>query len=54
MSGGAKQPWKVIAIAVVLPGPAAFLLALAGLAAIIGLYIYEYVFVMAPQDIPNS
>ncbi|NOX63711.1 MAG: polysulfide reductase NrfD [Chloroflexi bacterium] len=28
--------------------------ALAGLAAIIGLYFYEYAFVMAPQEIPNS
>ena len=28
--------------------------ALAGLASIIGLYFYEYAFVMAPQDIPNS
>lgn len=30
------------------------LLALAGLAAIVGLYFYEYAFVMAPQEIPNS
>jgi Fe-S-cluster-containing dehydrogenase component/formate-dependent nitrite reductase membrane component NrfD len=28
--------------------------ALAGLVAIIGLYLYEYAFVMAPQEIPNS
>ncbi|GAB4273533.1 MAG: polysulfide reductase NrfD [Candidatus Promineifilaceae bacterium] len=28
--------------------------ALAGLAAAIGLYLYEYAFVMAPQEIPNS
>ena len=28
--------------------------ALAGIAAIIGLYFYEYAFVMAPQEIPNS
>jgi hypothetical protein len=28
--------------------------ALAGLASIIGLYLYEYAFVMAPQEIPNS
>ncbi len=32
------------------PWPAA----LAGLAAIVGLYFYEYAFVMAPQRIPNS
>jgi formate-dependent nitrite reductase membrane component NrfD/ferredoxin len=28
--------------------------AAAGLAAIVGLYLYEYAFVMAPQEIPNS
>jgi hypothetical protein len=28
--------------------------ALAGLCAIVGLYLYEYAFVMAPQEIPNS
>jgi len=28
--------------------------AIAGLCAIIGLYLFEYAFVMAPQDIPNS
>jgi formate-dependent nitrite reductase membrane component NrfD/ferredoxin len=28
--------------------------AIAGLCAVIGLYFYEYAFVMAPQDIPNS
>ena len=31
-----------------------WLAALAGLAAIVGLYFYEYAFVMAPQRIPNS
>ena len=30
------------------------LTALAGLLAIVGLYLYEYAFVMAPQEIPNS
>ncbi len=30
------------------------LLALAGLCAIVGLYYFEYAFVMAPQDLPNS
>lgn len=29
-------------------------LALAGLCAIVGLYLYEYAFVLAPQEIPNS
>jgi formate-dependent nitrite reductase membrane component NrfD len=28
--------------------------AVAGLCAVIGLYLYEYAFVMAPQEIPNS
>ncbi len=30
------------------------LLAVGGIAAIIGLYLFEYAFVMAPQEIPNS
>jgi hypothetical protein len=30
------------------------LVALAGLCAIAGLYFFEYAFVMAPQEIPNS
>ena len=33
-------------------GPA--VLAIAALAAVAGLYLYEYAFVMAPQEIPNS
>ena len=28
--------------------------AVAGLCAVIGLYLFEYAFVMAPQEIPNS
>ncbi len=28
--------------------------AIAAVCAIVGLYMYEYAFVMAPQDIPNS
>jgi formate-dependent nitrite reductase membrane component NrfD len=31
-----------------------FVVAAAGLCAIVGLYLYEYAFVMAPQEIPNS
>ena len=31
-----------------------FLAVLAAVAAIVGLYAFEYAFVMAPQDIPNS
>ncbi len=30
------------------------LAAIAGLAALVGLYLYEYAFVMAPQEVPNS
>ena len=37
-----------------LVGGTAFLGAIAALAAIIGLYLFEYAFVMAPQEIPNS
>ncbi len=39
---------------VVSPAIAAPLLALAAAATLIGLYYYEYAFVMAPQEIPNS
>jgi hypothetical protein len=35
-------------------GALAALAALAGLCAIAGLYAFEYAFVMAPQEIPNS
>jgi len=28
--------------------------ALAAVAAIAGLFVYEYIFIMAPQEIPNS
>ena len=31
-----------------------FVVAIGGLLALIGLYLYEYAFVMAPQEIPNS
>lgn len=37
-----------------LAGGTVLLGAIAGAAAIIGLYFYEYAFVMAPQEIPNS
>ena len=36
------------------PGTAPLVLAAAALAAVAGLYLYEYAFVMAPQEIPNS
>jgi Fe-S-cluster-containing dehydrogenase component/formate-dependent nitrite reductase membrane component NrfD len=45
----------LIAFFVIAPSTTApILLAAAAAAAIAGLYFYEYVFVMAPQDIPNS
>jgi hypothetical protein len=31
-----------------------YLSALGGLAALVGLYLYEHAFVMAPQELPNS
>jgi Fe-S-cluster-containing dehydrogenase component/formate-dependent nitrite reductase membrane component NrfD len=34
--------------------PNFFVVAAAGLSTLIGLYLYEYAFVMAPQEIPNS
>jgi Fe-S-cluster-containing dehydrogenase component/formate-dependent nitrite reductase membrane component NrfD len=36
------------------PGGVLWLGAIAALAAVAGLYLYEYAFVMAPQEIPNS
>jgi formate-dependent nitrite reductase membrane component NrfD len=36
------------------PGLAPFLLTLAAILTIIGLYLFEYAFVMAPQEVPNS
>jgi Fe-S-cluster-containing dehydrogenase component/formate-dependent nitrite reductase membrane component NrfD len=51
---GHLLPLALIALAAIIAGPSALLLAIAAIAAIIGLYLYEYVFVMAPQDIPNS
>ncbi len=45
---GHVLPLALVLVGGVLPG------ALAGLCAITGLYAYEYAFVMAPQDIPNS
>jgi hypothetical protein len=43
-----------LALAAVWISGQAVLGAIAGLAAIAGLYAYEYAFVMAPQEIPNS
>jgi hypothetical protein len=36
------------------PGLAPIFLPVAALTAIIGLYLFEYAFVMAPQEVPNS
>ncbi len=46
----------IILLLLAMPLSAAFpaLAALAGLCAIVGLYLYEYAFVMAPQEIQNS
>ena len=51
---GTVLPLALLALGTFFGGASAFLLAIAAIAAIAGLYLYEYVFVMAPQDIPNS
>jgi Fe-S-cluster-containing dehydrogenase component/formate-dependent nitrite reductase membrane component NrfD len=43
-----------IALAFLTGGAALILLAAAGLLSIVGLFAYEWVFVMAPQDVPNN
>ncbi|HET9222548.1 MAG TPA: NrfD/PsrC family molybdoenzyme membrane anchor subunit, partial [Roseiflexaceae bacterium] len=47
-------PLLLIGIGALVPASAAWLAALAGAAAIGGLYAFEYAFVMAPQEVPNS
>lgn len=42
------------AVGIVSGGQPAVISALAAVCAIVGLYLYEYAFVMAPQEIPNS
>ncbi len=44
----------VLALVVVLLAGQPLFGAIAGLCAVVGLYLYEYAFVMAPQEIPNS
>jgi Fe-S-cluster-containing dehydrogenase component/formate-dependent nitrite reductase membrane component NrfD len=44
----------ILAIAAALMTSQPVIGAVAGLCAVIGLYLYEYAFVMAPQEIPNS
>jgi hypothetical protein len=51
---GHALPLALLLLAIALPGVGLPARALAGLAAIIGLYAFEYAFVMAPQEIPNS
>jgi Fe-S-cluster-containing dehydrogenase component/formate-dependent nitrite reductase membrane component NrfD len=51
---GHLLPLALVAVALLLPGLATVALAIAGLAAIAGLYAFEYAFVMAPQEVPNS
>jgi hypothetical protein len=51
---GHIMPLLLIGFGLLFPGSAALLAALAGLAAIGGLYAFEYAFVMAPQEVPNS
>jgi formate-dependent nitrite reductase membrane component NrfD len=50
---GHVLPLALMAIAIFTVANPAILLP-AGLAAVAGLYLYEYAFVMAPQEIPNS
>jgi Fe-S-cluster-containing dehydrogenase component/formate-dependent nitrite reductase membrane component NrfD len=51
---GHIAPLLLVGLGALLPGMAPPLEALAGLAAIAGLYAFEYAFVMAPQEVPNS
>jgi Fe-S-cluster-containing dehydrogenase component/formate-dependent nitrite reductase membrane component NrfD len=51
---GHALPLALLALGWLLPSLALPLAALGALAAIGGLYAYEYAFVMAPQEIPNS
>lgn len=51
---GHLAPLALWGLALLAPGLAGVVLALAGVAAIVGLYAFEYAFVMAPQEIPNS
>ncbi len=51
--GGAVALGHLVPFALLfVPAPAA--LAAAGVATVAGLYVYEHVFVMAPQEVPNS
>ena len=54
MGLGHLLPLVLLLLVGPLPGLAPVFLPVATLAAIIGLYLFEYAFVMAPQEIPNS
>ena len=51
---GHLLPLVLILLAGVGAAVSPLLLAIAALAAVAGLYLFEYVFVMAPQEVPNS
>jgi Fe-S-cluster-containing dehydrogenase component/formate-dependent nitrite reductase membrane component NrfD len=51
---GAIVLGHLVPLALVAIPPAAFTAVLAAVAATVGLYAYEHVFVMAPQEVPNS
>ncbi|MCS7039901.1 MAG: 4Fe-4S ferredoxin, partial [Caldilineales bacterium] len=51
---GHLLPLVLLLVAALLPATAPWLSALAGIATLVGLYLFEYAFVMAPQELPNS
>lgn len=51
---GHIAPLALMALGTLFSPAAAILAAVAGVCAIVGLYLFEYAFVMAPQDIQNS
>ena len=53
ISLGHLLPLVLVIVAISIPD-LPVITAIAGLCAVAGLYLYEYAFVMAPQDVPNS
>jgi hypothetical protein len=51
--GGAIALGHIVPFALMIVGGST-LAAVAAIAALVGLYLYEYAFVMAPQQVPNS
>lgn len=51
---GHLLPLALLLVAALWPATAPWLSALAGIATLVGLYLFEYAFVMAPQELPNS